>query len=270
MTTVADVCRYLESFAPTALAEDWDNVGLLLGDRKDSVASIMTCLTVTADVVEEAIFQEVDLLVAHHPIPFKGINRISTDSPTGKLLWKLASNGIAIYSPHTAFDSARGGINQQLAAGLNLEGVQPLLPLENPGHESLQGLGTGRFGECEPMTLNRLAANVTEFLNIQGLHIVGDIQSKVSRVGIACGSAGEFIRPASRAGCQVLLTGEARFHTCLEAKALGIAMILPGHFASERFALETLATQLASEFTDAKVWASQQESDPLQWMDSDS
>ena len=67
-----------------------------------------------------------------------------------------------------------------------------------------------------------------------------------------------------------MLTGEARFHTCLEAKALGIAMILPGHFASERFALETLATQLASEFTDAKVWASQQESDPLQWMDSDS
>ena len=109
MTTVADVCRYLESFAPTALAEDWDNVGLLLGDRKDSVASIMTCLTVTADVVEEAIFQEVDLLVAHHPIPFKGIKRISTDSPTGKLLWKLASNGICLLytspSPRDAHES---------------------------------------------------------------------------------------------------------------------------------------------------------------------
>lgn len=270
MTTVADVCRYLESFAPTALAEDWDNVGLLLGDRKDSVDSIMTCLTVTTDVVEEAISQEVDLLVTHHPIPFKGIKRISTDSPTGKLLWNLASNGIAVYSPHTAFDSARGGINQQLAVGMNLKGVQPLLPLEDPGHEALQGLGTGRFGDCESMTLSRLAANVAEFLNVQGLHVVGDTESEVSRVGIGCGSAGEFIRPASRAGCQVLLTGEARFHTCLEAEALGIAMILPGHFASERFALETLATQLASEFTDTKVWASQQESDPLQWIDSGS
>ncbi len=270
MTTVADVCRYLESFAPTALAEDWDNVGLLLGDRQNSVASIMTCLTVTSDVVEEAISEEVDLLVTHHPIPFKGIKRISTDSPTGKLLWNLASSGIAVYSPHTAFDSARGGINQQLAEGLNLEGVQPLLPLKDPGNEALQGLGTGRFGNCEPMPLSRLAAKVAEFLNIQGLHVVGDTEREISRVGIGCGSAGEFIRPASRAGCQVLLTGEARFHTCLEAEALGIAMILPGHFASERFALETLAIQLASEFADTRVWASQQESDPLQWMDSDS
>ena len=269
MTTVADVCRYLESFAPTALAEEWDNVGLLLGDRQNPVASIMTCLTVTSDVVEEAISEEVDLLVTHHPIPFKGIKRICTDSPTGKLLWNLASSGIAVYSPHTAFDSARGGINQQLAEGLNLEGVQPLLPLEDSGNEALQGLGAGRFGNCEPMTLSRLAANVSEFLNIQGLHVVGDTGSQISRVGIGCGSAGEFIRPASRAGCQVLLTGEARFHTCLEAEALGIAMILPGHFASERFALETLATQLASEFSDTRIWASQQESDPLQWMDFD-
>ena len=99
--------------------------------------------------------------------------------------------------------------------------------------------------------------------------LLGDTGSQISRVGIGCGSAGEFIRPASRAGCQVLLTGEARFHTCLEAEALGIAMILPGHFASERFALETLATQLASEFSDTRIWASQQESDPLQWMDFD-
>ena len=55
---------------------------------------------------------------------------------------------------------------------------------------------------------------------------------QVSRVGIGCGSAGEFIHSASRAGCQVLLTGEARFHTCLEAEAIGMAMILPGHYAS--------------------------------------
>ncbi|MEC9095725.1 MAG: Nif3-like dinuclear metal center hexameric protein, partial [Planctomycetota bacterium] len=54
MTTVADVCRYLELFAPTALAEDWDNVGLLLGDRQNSVTKIMTCLTMTADVANEA------------------------------------------------------------------------------------------------------------------------------------------------------------------------------------------------------------------------
>ncbi|MBT6721993.1 MAG: Nif3-like dinuclear metal center hexameric protein, partial [Planctomycetaceae bacterium] len=105
------------------------------------------------------------------------------------------------------------------------------------------------------------------FLQIAGLHIVGDPEMPVSRVGIGCGSAGEFIHSASRAGCQVLLTGEARFHTCLEAEAIGMAMILPGHYASERFALETLATQLTAEFSDVSVWASRQESDPLTWME---
>lgn len=266
MTTVADVCRYLELFAPTALAEDWDNVGLLLGDRQNSVTKIMTCLTMTVDVANEAIAEGADVVVTHHPIPFKSVKRITTDSPTGALLWKLASNGIAVYSPHTAFDSARDGINQQLADGLGLTNVKPLIPLEQTDNASLEGLGTGRRGDCPPLTLGTLASSVESFLHVDGLHLVGDAEMEITRVGIGCGSAGEFIRPAIRAGCQALLTGEARFHTCLEAKALGIAMILPGHYASERFALETLAAQLADEFKDASVWASHQESDPLKWI----
>lgn len=265
MTIVADVCRYLELFAPTALAEEWDNVGLLMGDRQDSVAKVMTCLTVTNAVVEEAIAEAADMVVTHHPIPFKGVKRISTDSPTGSLLWSLASNGIAVYSPHTAFDSARGGINQQLADGLELSKVKPLVPLAEADNESLAGLGTGRRGDCQPLTLATLATSVANFLHVDGVHIVGDRQMEITRIAIGCGSAGEFIRPAARSGCQVLLTGEARFHTCLEAEQLGIAMILPGHYASERFALESLAAKLTEEFLGVTVWASRQESDPLKW-----
>ncbi len=266
MTTVADICRFLESLAPTGLAEDWDNVGLLVGDREEPVEKVMTCLTVTAGVVDEAIVDEVDLVVTHHPLPFKGVKQITTDSPAGSLLWKLASNRISLYSPHTAFDSARRGINQQLAEGLELQNIAPLMPLADTDDELLHGLGTGRQGDCHLMTLGALAALVAEFLQVEGLHVVGDAATEVTRVAVGCGSAGEFIHSASRAGCQVLLTGEARFHTCLEAEALGMAMILPGHFASERFALETLATQLSNEFSDTTIWASRRETDPLHWI----
>ena len=86
MATVADVCGYLESFAPITLAEDWDNVGLLLGDRQTAVHKVMTCLTVTGNVVQEAIEQQVDMVVTHHPIPFKGVKKLSTDSSTGRLV----------------------------------------------------------------------------------------------------------------------------------------------------------------------------------------
>ena len=106
---------------PLRLAESWDNVGLLLGDPQRPVERIMTCLTVTSATVDEAVANKADLVVAHHPLPFTALKKLTTASPEGRSLWSLAEAGISIYSPHTAFDSAPEGINQQLAAGLGLE-----------------------------------------------------------------------------------------------------------------------------------------------------
>src|SRR5262245_34079497 len=102
MPTVADVCACLERFAPTALAAEWDNVGLLFGDDASEVERVITCLTVTPAVVGEAIADRVQLVVSHHPILFRGTKRLSTASSEGRLLWPLARNGVAVYSPHTA------------------------------------------------------------------------------------------------------------------------------------------------------------------------
>ncbi|MCO6454149.1 MAG: Nif3-like dinuclear metal center hexameric protein, partial [Pirellulaceae bacterium] len=86
------------------------------------------------------------------------------------------------------------------------------------------------------------------------------------RVAVACGSAGQFLPAAARAGCDLLLTGETSFHTCLEAQALGVHLLLPGHYASERFAVEQLAELLAAEFPALHIWASRHERDPLKWL----
>ncbi len=107
------VCQVLSRHAPLSLAESWDNVGLLLGDRSSEVSKLMTCLTVTPSVVEEAVEQGVDLVVTHHPIPFRPLSRVTCDSITGALLWRLIGAGVAVYSAHTAFDSAEQGINQR-------------------------------------------------------------------------------------------------------------------------------------------------------------
>ena len=84
-------------------------------------------------------------------------------------------------------------------------------------------------------------------------------------MAVACGAAGELLAAAAAAGCDSMVLGETRFHTCLEAEALGIGLLLPGHFASERFAVEQLAEVLARQFPDVKVWASREERDPLRW-----
>ena len=178
------------------------------------------------------------------------------------MLLQLIGAGIAVYSPHTAFDSAQSGINQRLAEGLGLADVGPLEP-----DATDPAIGTGRFGfPPATATLSRIAARLKDFLNVPGVHIVGDPQMPVRAVAVACGSAGELLEAAHRAGCDLFVTGEARFHTCLEAQAMGMGLILAGHFASERFAVERLAEVLAAEFKSAAVWACRAERDPLQWM----
>lgn len=365
MTTVRDVCDHLKVIAPLNLAEDWDNVGLLLGDDAKEIERVITCLTLTNDVAAEAVANGAGLIVTHHPILFKPVKKITAENAEGRLLLTLLRHGIAVYSPHTAWDNSAGGINQQLAELLELQEIAPLRtrdvadhvklvtfvpeshldqvrtalwdagagvignyqkcsfnlrgtgtfygsedtnpaigkagqleqveeirlevvctakrleralnalrsahPYEEPAVDIFSvktlngGPGTGRVGTLpQPMTLDALNGLVAERLRLPHLQFVGDPPHLIKRIGIACGAASEFLRDAHYAGCQVLLTGEARFHACLEAKDLGLGMILPGHYATERFAMETLAQRLNHQFPKVMVAASERERDPVQ------
>jgi dinuclear metal center YbgI/SA1388 family protein len=257
MPTVADVAAFLEQLAPFRLAEEWDNVGLLIGHSDRTVTKLMTCLTVTPTSAAEAVQSCAELIVTHHPIPFAATKRLTADSTVGRMLLDLIAAGIAVFSAHTAFDSANEGINQRLAAGLGLRGIAPLVP-------HAEGQGTGRFGWlADPLSLGQLAQRLKQFLSIERLQLVGDAQQTVRTVAVACGAAGELLDAARQNDCDAMVVGEARFHTCLEAEALGIGLLLPGHFASERFAVECLADVLARQFPELQVWASRSERDPI-------
>lgn len=263
MTTITDISNFFATHTPLHLAEDWDNVGLLAGDPQQPVSRIMTCLTITPASAEEAIRERAELIVTHHPLPFKPLKRLTTEQTAGRLLWSLARAGVAVFSPHTAFDSAAAGINQQLAAGLGLTQIAPLVLSKNDP----AGLGSGRLGTLTtPQTLKQVAAKLALFLKIDGLQLVGDPIAQITRVAVACGSAGSFLPAAATAGCQLLITGETTFHTCLEAESLGMSLLLPGHFASERFACEQLAEVLKQQFPGLHIWPSRAEKDPVRWL----
>ncbi|WP_169975123.1 Nif3-like dinuclear metal center hexameric protein [Tautonia rosea] len=363
MTTVADLAAWMDTFAPLRLAEDWDNVGLLLGDPGASVQNVMTCLTVTPESAAEAIDKGANLIVSHHPVWFKPVQRLRSDRADG-FLWSLARAGISIYSPHTAFDNTKGGINDFLCETLGLVEVRPLKP--GVEHQATKvvvftpesdreavllaafGAGAGRIGEyvecsyttegfgtflglegtnptfgesgkremareqrievvcprsslaevlaairtahsyeepaidvyptivrdeaegvgrvgrlAEPMTLDAFAKRVRERLPATGLQYVGAPERRVERVAVACGGADDFLGDAARSGADVFLTGEARFHRALEAEAKGIGLIVAGHHATERPAVEMLASRIGKDFPNLTVWASANEHDPL-------
>ncbi|MGC6462990.1 MAG: Nif3-like dinuclear metal center hexameric protein [Pirellulaceae bacterium] len=261
--SVDEVCRYLESYAPARLAEDWDNTGLLIGNMQGVVQQVMTCLTVTPETVKEAIDRQVQLIVTHHPLPFRPLKTITRSTIAGGMVLDLIEAGIAVYSPHTSFDSAAEGINQQLAEKLGLSKIVPLRPFDNdPDH-----LGAGRWGHLETAaTLDQWVAKLCREFSISGLQIVAAPSATIQTVGIACGAAGSFLDAAISAGCDAFVTGETNFHTCLEAKAQQITLALPGHYASERFAVENLAQRLQETFPNIDVRPSIDETDPLRWV----
>jgi dinuclear metal center YbgI/SA1388 family protein len=256
MTILQEVLNVLEQIAPLSTAEEWDNVGLLLGDPKDEVRKIMTCLTITDSVLQEAIAEGIDLLVTHHPLPFKPLSRITSSTTSGRILLEAARHRIAIYSPHTAWDNARDGINAQIASLLGLTQVQPMV-IRTSG---AQTVGSGRKGLfAHEATVATLQEILTHHLPEVPWRCTHAPEHKIRSLGIVCGSGGSFVVAAKQAGCDALLTGEATYHQCLEGESIGIAVLLMGHFASEAFAMKKLATMIAASFPSVSVRASQTE-----------
>ncbi|MEL7338426.1 MAG: Nif3-like dinuclear metal center hexameric protein [Planctomycetota bacterium] len=125
-------------------------------------------------------------------------------------------------------------------------------------------MDSGRYGILpNPQPAAEIIRRCGQHVGASTLRGAGDTDQLVSKVGFACGSGGSFVSDASRRGCQLLITGEATFHGCLEAEALGITLGLLGHYQSERFAMERLAERLSNTFPDLSIWSSESEHDPI-------
>ncbi|HMP08271.1 MAG TPA: Nif3-like dinuclear metal center hexameric protein, partial [Lacipirellulaceae bacterium] len=222
--------------------------GLLVGEAQWPADRVMTCLTVTPTTVAEAVERGAQLIITHHPLPFRPVASLTGATTVGRLLLELARHAIAVYSPHTAFDSAPAGINQHIAIGLGLQEIRPLEPAASDPDAR-----AGRCGQAgEPVTLAELARRAAEFL------------SAGNRVAVACGRGGSLLDGAVQAGCDALVTGELSLHGCLEAEARGLGVVLAGHFASEHFALLALADYVTDQLADVEVWPCRSERDPIE------
>jgi dinuclear metal center YbgI/SA1388 family protein len=255
MKPLSKILATLDQIAPLALAESWDNVGLLTGDPAMGIDRLLTCLTLTEGVLQEAIDRKVNLIVTHHPIPFKPIDRITTKTTTGKILWKAIQHSIAIYSPHTAWDNAPEGINRQLAKILRLGNLRCMLASPKPDLAALE-LGTGIVGDfAKPTRLTE----IWKLLKDSIPEIQARSTEQGDRVGIICGSGASLLHLGQKNQCDAFLTGEATYHQALEAQASGLSMLLMGHFASERFAMKSLAQLLQEHLPDVQCMPSKSE-----------
>ena len=127
MTTVADAIAILDRAYPPHLAESWDKVGLICGDPADPADTILLALDCTQEVADAAVAAGADMLVVHHPLLLRGVTSVAANTPKGKIIHTLIRNGVALFAAHTNADSARPGVNDQLA---HLVGITPGRPIK--------------------------------------------------------------------------------------------------------------------------------------------
>ena len=377
MTTIADILAAVDRLAPFRLAEDWDNVGLLLGDAAWPVRRVLVSLDVTEAVCEEAERLEADCLLAHHPFLFKDVSRVTAETRAGRLALRLAAGRRAVIAAHTNLDAAVGGLNDLLAARAGLvdlellqtapgparykvvvfvpaadlesvrqaafdagagrigaytecsfampgegtffagEGTKPTVgtqgkrsavaehrlevvveearlgtvvaaigrsasyetpaidvyPLKDlPGEAgpvveniSHYRAGLGRMGRLKkPKTAGQLADDIQRALGLAGVQIAGDGSARVERVAVCTGSGSGLVEAVRAAGCQAYLAGELKYHEAQLLAAEGIAVILGGHYETERVPLEDWTPRLA-ELVDAEVVLSKKEGPTLDY-----
>lgn len=235
--TVRQIADFMEEWAPLSYGESYDNPGLLLGRRSQTVNTVLVAVDASEEVIEQAISQQVDLLVTHHPLIFHAIKRITDEDRSGRRILTLIENKIALYSAHTNLDTAPGGNNDRAAALLGLQRVQAV------GADGEQKcLRVGYLPSS--MTLEELAKLVKERYQLGQVRRIGNEGQIVQKVALCTGSGMDFMTLAIKEGANALITGDITYHKADEAQAAGLGLIDATHFGTDHLSVRWVAEEL--------------------------
>lgn len=235
--TVKELVQIIEKYAPVSLKEEYDNVGLMVGDTNMEVSSILVTLDCTMEVIEEAIEKQCNFILSHHPLLFIKPKSITTETIKGQKIIKLIKEDISLYSSHTNLDSVKGGLND---FAMELLGFKNYSIIEKNSKEQCSGIG--RIVELEEeITLEEICRKVKIAYNINTLKYSGDLDKKIKKLAIINGSGSDFFYKAKKLGANCIITGDTTYHNVYDLYEEGIAVIDGGHFNTEWPAMEIIA-----------------------------
>ena len=247
--SVQQILALLQTAAPQELALDWDNVGLLV-DAGAPVDGVLTTLDITPAVVREAVENDCQLIVSHHPVIFHPIKRLTAaDVPA-----QLMKNGISAICMHTNLDAAEGGVNDTLS---------DILGIAADGRESFAE-GCGRIGTTMPTTVEALARFCADTLHSGVRYVNGD--KPVTRLAEVSGGGGSYLQEAIDRGADCLVTGEAAHHIALLAKERGVGLVVAGHWGTEHAIADVLAARISAAFPQLTVAHAESDKDPYSYL----
>lgn len=225
MLNLTKFIQKFENRFPKILAENWDNVGLILGHKDKNIKKILVCLDITENVVDKAVFEKVDLIVSHHPLIFSGQKTILGDNFLGKKILKLIENNISVYGAHTNVDSADGGLNDYVLEKMNFNGEKldfELKPL--------------RYFELDEYTnIEDIIYRIKENLKIENVRLARSYRkNKIKKIAITTGAGDSFISEVIENKVDLFITGDLKHHIALDSIESGIYLLDIDHYGSEK------------------------------------
>jgi dinuclear metal center YbgI/SA1388 family protein len=239
--TINKIIKELEDNFPRKIGEAWDNIGLLVGDENRKIEKIQIALDVTEDCIEQAIENKVNLLIVHHPIIFSPIKEINNTSVLGRKILKLIENNIAVYVLHTNIDAAKNGLNDYLGKKLGLKDGKVLESNFDEDQKEKKESGIGRTYKLkEEIDAKIFLEKIKNILNLDKLKVSGELSKKIKKIAIINGAGASYWRKAKFKGCDILITGDVKYHEALDAKEEGLIIADVGHYESEIFFIELI------------------------------
>ncbi len=251
ITTVADIYSFIDSFAPFDTALDYDNVGTLVGNSNAVVKNVLLALDITADVVKEAEKMGADLIISHHPVIFKPIKSVNSNS----IPYMLAQRSINAICAHTNLDLSPKGVNICLANALGLKNIY----LHN------EGIAVGDVKAGASYNSKQFAELVKDNLNCNGVRYTST-NNKITKVAVGGGACGEYIYLAKELGANAFVTGEIKHNYILESHDLDLTVVDAGHYKTEDVVIDYLVTELSNNFSQVTFVKSKSFSDHINYI----
>lgn len=262
MVTIKALTDYLESIAPLHLQESYDNAGLLVGHSNTAITGVLTSLDCTEEIVAEAKAKGCNVVVAHHPIVFRGLKRFNGSNYVERTIIRAIKEDVAIYAIHTNLDNVRlQGVNERIAQRLGLENLRLLAPKNEEAT-----VGSGMLGDL-PTPLNEVdfLTLLKDRMKTGVIKHTPKLNQVVQTVALCGGSGGFLLEQAKRAGAQAFVTADYKYHEFFDADG-DLLLCDIGHYESEQFTIQLLYEILKQKFTTFALLKTHINTNPVNYL----